>query len=184
MLCFSRDESDRLLLTAEQVLFVFSSQFTLFEEQTLRYFSGYIFRRLLNFHSRNTCEICQKLGDKIGPDTVHVQEEDLFIALKRFSDEKSSLFKCSSEFVDYVRKVCQLVDYCFAKYLTTPSITRSLNHAVSKYVTPVEVCKQDMLEKMQKTLIRTLFLYKIKWKNSKLLDEVSSTRKLRNAAHV
>ena len=130
MLTFARDESDRLMLTAEQVLAAFSCDFDLFEEQTLRYFSGYIFRRLLSFHVKKSCEICESFGGKIGPDSVSVQEEDLFVALKPFSDDRSSLFTCSAVFVSYVKKVCQLVDYCFKNYLTSPAIMKSLNCAV------------------------------------------------------
>ncbi len=127
---------DRELLRDEEVLHGFqlavaevseayATKFSLFEEQGLYYFAGYIVKKLLNFHA-SSCNVCKKFSRKVTTSTDHLHEGEFFIFLKRYDDDLCTLHSPFVEFVSYVYNICHLVNFFFKKYVESALVLQSL----------------------------------------------------------
>ncbi len=167
----------------EEVSEAHTTKFSLFEEQGLYYFAGYMVKKLLNFHA-SSCNVCKKFSRKVPTSTDHLHEREFFIFLKRYDDDLCTLHSASVEFVSYVYDICHLVNFCFEKYVESALVLQSMISAVSVHVTSPRFCCKEMKEGTSSLIVRTLFHYKVKWLNDRIRGgEESSNRKLQILKH-
>ncbi len=100
-------ENEGFVLCPEQVLSALSQPCSLFEDQALQYFSGYIVKKVIDkFHGKNSiCDICQHFGKKITCKTRSFRDNELFIYIKKYDDDHSAMYSCSDEFRTFAQNV-------------------------------------------------------------------------------
>ncbi len=185
LLTFEKTNSDGgFMLTTEEANAAMTTPFDALEGQALQYFSGYIFKKLVSFHdTAETCEICQKFAGKLTKDTTVITDLELFTLLKTY-DERSTLYSPVYEFVSFVGSIARLVNYCCKRYLSRNCFLQSLNDVVKTRIIPPQLCSPEMIEKIMKHTVKTLFHYKLKLLNEKVKDDgKKSKRKLKILKH-
>ncbi len=179
-----REEEGGFRPGREEVLQALSCNCTLFEEQGLYYFSGYIVGKMLDsFHSGECVQCCQ-FAKKVSAKTEKIHEGEMFLFLKRYDDERSTLYSPTPEFVCFVRDTSLIVDYCLKHYFSSPAILKSITNCAAANVCTPPLCSSDVREKTVKHIVKTVFHYKVKWMNDEIRSlEESSKRKLKILKH-
>ncbi len=177
------DNTTGFRLTPEEVLQALTSEYNLFEEQAILYFSGHIVKKVQEkFHS-SSCEKCNVFGSHAISQPQNVPASEFFIWLKKY-DESSKLYLPSSDFSDYVKKLSQLSLFCYYNYLTSAKFLESCTHEALKFIWSPEFCSARVKEKTVKLVIRTVFNYKLKWQNREIQNTtLQSQKKLRKILH-
>ncbi len=87
-------ESKGFDLSPEEVPSALNQPCSIFEDPALQYFSGYVIKKVIDkFHGKfSSCEVCQKFGEKISSDKSSIRETELFIYLKKYDVDQSSLY--------------------------------------------------------------------------------------------
>ncbi len=153
------------------------------EQQVLVYFAGYILHKLTIWH-KSDCDACNRFGKKFkGEVPESVATRDLFLWLKKY-DSNCHLYRPTDEFVQYVGQIAGLVTYCFSHYLTYCKIISSMTDIALEHVTSPVFCSFLMKRKTVKLVVKTLFLYKLKWFNDTIKkQDKKSQRKLNIVQH-
>ncbi len=163
-----------LTLSQEELTHALSSGINFFEDQNVGYFAGYALKRLSDFHKQVSCVTCDLLKSSIrGKVPEEIPAGDFFIWLKKYQDEKSSLFVPSSDFKEYCRQIILVVTYSMDKYVHMPNILKSLNNIVGKQLPHPNFCTPFMRDATISVIVRTLFHYRLKWHN----DSIRNTKK-------
>ncbi len=175
------NEATEFTCTPEDILWALTLPVSIFEELGLQYVSGHILGKVLKkFHADPQCKECQKFVGKITAETERFREQELFVWLKRYDDDSSTLFSPNELFTEYVKKVCQVTLFLMEKYLSHVKILSSINNNVFKYVTAPDFCTSKVQRECTAVIIRTLFFYKLNWLNSSMKDyKKPSERKLK-----
>ncbi len=177
---------DEFVLDPTEVVCALNVPFTLFEDQALKYFGGYVMRKMMSYHGKKDCDVCSKLGHKMSKGTCDIPNSDFFTWLKCYDDEsRASLYIPGEDFSMFVRKTCLIVQYCFYKYLSKDQIMSSMNTQVIRYICMPQFCTVHIQKKVVAVIIKTLFLHKVKWFNNDIKNtQKSSQRKLSILKHV
>ncbi len=170
-------------LTDAEVQEALSTTFNIFEEQGCNYFSGYLIRKILRYHTEAECSSCSGHGTLLTSSTTEVTDKAFYTWLKRYDDD-CKLYAPSPVFFKFVNDMSCIVLYCFEKFLTRPQVLRTISELVRKNVAMPAFCSSKMQEKAVSLGVRTLFLYKLKWLNdTRKSQEKKSERKKRILLH-
>ncbi len=167
----TKDPTAGFTVTEEEKERAQETQFDAMEEQGLHYFGGYLGKVLKRFHGEKKCEKCDVHFEKITSETGVVEEHELFTFLKRYDDEKCTLYSPKEEILSFMQNSCLLLNYCLKKFLTAGKIQESLRKAIAQHVTCPKLCSVEMEEKLISHLVKTLFFYELKKINDKLKEE-------------
>ena len=116
--------------------------------------------------------------------TTDIRSTSIFLWLKKFADEKSTLKMAKPEFVSYVKKCCLVLHFCFQHYLSERKIIASLLQNLEKYVPIPKYCSQAVGDKVAALIVRTLLFHKLKWINDTVRDTRSNGKaKLKKILH-
>ena len=155
-----------------------SVPFTMAEEISLPYVTGYFFKKLLSFHKKSgyQCDKCGIHGEKVTSMTEAFEANDLILYFRRYESDNATLFKCTPEFKGYVQKVSQVTNFCFIHLLDFEGIVGLIQNSVGHYVTDhPQFCSDEMRTKFLTFVARVFTCYKTKWLN----DERKKTKKQR-----
>ena len=188
MLTFTDDNnSNGFKLSTLEAHEALNVPYDILEGQALQYFSGYIYKALMRLHKGQSCEKCNRYAGQITENTTEVKEHEIFTLLKRFEEEKCTLFSPTEEFAAYVGKAARILGFCFNKYLGSDKIKASLCNAVLEHVEQPLFCSDEIGEKLVEHIVRTLFLNKLKRINDGLRESgrnsTQSRRKLQILTH-
>ncbi len=158
-----------------------------FDEQAMMYFGGYILKKLNDFHRQKVCNVCGKYGAKVTVKTEEFPVSQLFIYLKRYDNDKSTLNAPTKDFTSFVQKVCLLTHYFLNKHLSVSGLMHNITDNVYQHVDIPEFCNDEMKQKVCSQIIRTVMNYKLKWQNDCIKEEglksKASRRKLKILKH-
>ncbi len=168
MLTFQGTTGACFSLTYTQVQEALESPYDILEGQALQYLSGYIYKTLMNLHQAKTCQVCQMYAGQITNTTTTISENEVFVLLKRFEEEKCTLASPTQAFTNYIGKATRLLGFCFKHYLGNDQIMKSLRQAVMEHIDPPNLCSSEYHEKIVALLVRTLFFNKLKMINDEI----------------
>ena len=140
---------------------------TVQEKGTLPYVSGYFFRRLMGFHQSN-CDICSQHGSKITASFVPSDDSELFLFLKRYSNEKATLYKCTDHMESFIWKIIQISVFCFQNHMDSSGIVGKINHACHLYMENIPNFCSNMKDRFVKLVAKVMIVFHMKWKNQEL----------------
>ena len=176
-LTFGLADLDGFELTAEEFDNAINAPSNIFEDQVVQYFAGYAYKKLLKIHTTATeCDTCSVYGKKFTANEREFEQNKIFIWLKRYNDEESSLFDTTPEFSSYVKSIVLVTDYCFKKYPSSPKFIQSIVSTIVKKVSSPSFCNNIVRDKVVTYLVRTLTFYNIKWLNDELRDIKKTSR--------
>ncbi len=168
----------------ENVPDLFKEETSLLEKEALNYFGGYVLSRLLKEFHDGDCDSCSALGQIIDSSTTVLHNGDLFVFLKRYQDDVSSLYTCNESFLEFVSKTCCVVSYCWKHYFSSSLFLKSINESVKKHVVAPVFCTVAVRDKVISLVVRTYFHYKLKWLNDDIRNSVhKSGKKFKRVTH-
>ncbi len=140
-----------------------------------------------DFHGQKKGNCCDQHGGKMTVDTTEFPLSQLFVYLKRYDTDKSTLNTPTEAFSSFVRKVSSLTHYCLNKYLSHGGVMNSIAAAVKENTESPQFCTEEMKQKVILQIIRTILNYKLKWQNDTIKEEAAkskaSKRKLKILKH-
>ncbi len=155
------------------------------EPQAVEYFAGYILKKIKEAHIQDSCTDCDQFSKKITVNTTNFEASQLFIFLKRYDDDKSTLYAPETVFTAFVSEVSKITHYCLDKYIAQSGLQAGIRSAIDKNVLSINFCSKTMEEKTISLIVRTILNYKLKWINDeiKTQSKKSSQRKLKILKH-
>ena len=151
-------------LADSEISSALANQLDLLEENGLEYMSGYFFKRLLSFHGQE-CLKCSGNAEKVTTQTESHLVSDIFLYFKKYNNEKSSLFKCNLETLNFVRQIIQIADLVFKRCPAQEQIiSLVVNSSMETCVLP-QFCTEEMTRKFAHLVAKTMLLNQAKWSN-------------------
>ena len=162
-------------LSSESVDAALKKNLDLEEENCLEYIAGHFFKRLLSFH-KEKCSICSSHAQKYSNSSNVSSVSHMFMYFKRFQDNKSTLYVCDTDIVDYVRCVLQIANLVFDKIPATENIISLIVQSSIRTKWAPKLCNDQMLAKFTHVVARTILFYKARWLNDMLKSKGPKAR--------